>query len=31
VGLVILAFVTITAVGTGATLNAVLRMLHVVF
>jgi ferrous iron transport protein B len=31
VGLAILAFVTITAVGTGTALNAVLRVLHVEF
>jgi ferrous iron transport protein B len=31
IGLAILAFVTVIAVGTGAALNGVLRMLHVVF
>ncbi len=31
IGLAILTFVTVIAVGTGAALNAVLRVLHVVF
>ena len=31
IGLGILAFVTVMAVGTGAALNAVLRILHVAF